>query len=252
MSTDNPGRAAILIMALSTPAGPSKADVDAGPGLHRMSGMNVAREPVSFTRGAPQSHSLSQGSPRWGSLRGRMPCGGASRMLLIGLTKCSRLAGCILGVLGVVSGVAAADILDSVTRVQPGATKRFSSGLFDPESNADAYHAAPGQRLTVAELDGPGEIRHIWFTVASQERRWPRALVLRIFWDGAETPSVETPIGDFFCGRPWHARQCQHDADRGHLLRPDAEQFLAHAVPQDARIEVWNQSTEPDDRSIAR
>jgi hypothetical protein len=50
--------------------------------------------------------------------------------------------------------------------------------------------------VTLAEIDGPGVIQHIWNTV--DPRRW-RQLVLRIFWDGEETPSVETPLGDFFC-----------------------------------------------------
>jgi hypothetical protein len=94
-------------------------------------------------------------------------------------------------------GTCLADVLDEVTHQQQGTTKRFSTGLFDPESNTDAYHLAPGERRTFAELEGPGEIRHIWFTVAG-DRRYPRSLVLRIYWDGAEVPSVETPIGDFF------------------------------------------------------
>ncbi len=104
----------------------------------------------------------------------------------------------LIGLLVASSAPMAADVLDAITRAQPGATRRSSSGLFDPESNHDAYHLAPGQRFIAAELDGPGEIQHIWFTVASADRRWPRSLVLRIFWDGAQTPSVETPIGDFF------------------------------------------------------
>ena len=50
----------------------------------------------------------------------------------------------------------------------------------------------------IALLIGPGQIRHIWFTPSSMDIRHPRALVLRIFWDGAEVPSVEVPMGDFF------------------------------------------------------
>ena len=38
----------------------------------------------------------------------------------------------------------------------------------------------------------------MWFTIAGRDRRYPRTLVLRIYWDGAERASVETPIGDFF------------------------------------------------------
>src|SRR5919202_3651051 len=59
-----------------------------------------------------------------------------------------------------------------------------------------SINIAPRQTVTLAEIQGPGVIQHIWNTVAPQ--RW-RQLVLRIFWDGEETPSVETPLGDFFC-----------------------------------------------------
>ena len=91
-----------------------------------------------------------------------------------------------------------ADPLAEITRSIEGRTRRASSGLFDPESNADAYHVGPGETMELTTLSGPGEIRHMWFTIAGRDRRWPRTLVLRIYWDGAEVPSVETPIGDFF------------------------------------------------------
>ncbi len=94
---------------------------------------------------------------------------------------------------------ALADPLSEITRMAPGRMHRASSGLFDPESNADCHHIVPGQSLVVAELEGPGEIRHLWFTLASSDRRIPRNVVLRIYWDGSEVPAVESPIGDFFC-----------------------------------------------------
>lgn len=56
--------------------------------------------------------------------------------------------------------------------------------------------------VTLAEIDGPGTIQHIWITVAPQY--W-RSLVLRFYWDGEESPSIETPLGDFFCNG-WCAR----------------------------------------------
>ena len=55
----------------------------------------------------------------------------------------------------------------------------------------------PGRsHTTLADIEGPGAIQHIWITVFPTT--W-RSLVLRIYWDGEETPSVETPLGDFFC-----------------------------------------------------
>jgi len=91
-----------------------------------------------------------------------------------------------------------ADLLGEVSRSMEGRTRRASSGLFDPESNRDASHIGPGQTEVLVELEGPGEVRHMWFTIAGLDRRYPRTLVLRIFWDDARVPSVETPIGDFF------------------------------------------------------
>ena len=56
---------------------------------------------------------------------------------------------------------------------------------------------APGECRTLAEIDGPGAIQHIWM---SPTGTW-RHLILRFYWDGFDHPSVECPVGDFFaCG----------------------------------------------------
>ena len=51
------------------------------------------------------------------------------------------------------------------------------------------------QTWTLADIEGPGVINHIWLTPTG---RW-RDLIIRFYWDGSETPSVECPVGDFFC-----------------------------------------------------
>jgi hypothetical protein len=56
----------------------------------------------------------------------------------------------------------------------------------------------PGETFTLAEIDGPGAIQHIWMTPAG---KW-RFSILRIYWDGETDPSVEVPVGDFF-GMGW-------------------------------------------------
>ncbi|MFD0711210.1 glycoside hydrolase family 172 protein [Paenibacillus sp. GCM10027626] len=50
--------------------------------------------------------------------------------------------------------------------------------------------------FTIAEIEGPGVIQHIWLTCGVQS--W-RQLILRIYWDDETEPSVEVPLGDFFC-----------------------------------------------------
>jgi len=51
-----------------------------------------------------------------------------------------------------------------------------------------------GQTLTMGEVQGEGVIQHIWMTPTGP---W-RHLILRVYWDGEPSPSVETPVGDFF------------------------------------------------------
>lgn len=51
-----------------------------------------------------------------------------------------------------------------------------------------------GESFTIADVEGPGCIQHIWLTPTG---RW-RDTILRIYWDNRELPSVECPIGDFF------------------------------------------------------
>jgi hypothetical protein len=56
---------------------------------------------------------------------------------------------------------------------------------------------APGECRMLADIDGEGAIQQIWMTPTG---RW-RNSILRIYWDGAEQPAVECPVGDFFaCG----------------------------------------------------
>ena len=52
----------------------------------------------------------------------------------------------------------------------------------------------PKQTFTLGEIAGPGAIQHIWMTPTGH---W-RYSILRFYWDGETTPSVEVPVGDFF------------------------------------------------------
>lgn len=60
----------------------------------------------------------------------------------------------------------------------------------------------PGETRDMAVIDGAGAITHIWVTIATPDKLHLRNLVLRMYWDGEESPSVEAPIGDFF-GLAW-------------------------------------------------
>jgi hypothetical protein len=75
--------------------------------------------------------------------------------------------------------------------------KRVSS--YDTSgANADYKQFNGGETITLLDVDGPAVITHIWFTIASADPQHLKALVLRAYWDGESTPSIEAPVGDFF------------------------------------------------------
>ncbi|HNX79595.1 MAG TPA: DUF2961 domain-containing protein [Prolixibacteraceae bacterium] len=97
--------------------------------------------------------------------------------------------------------------------------KKGEAGMANPAdkdkpNTANAYRAArdlgqgwkvnpyvrinPGETFTMAEIDGPGAIQHIWMTPTGN---W-RFSIIRIYWDDEAEPSVECPVGDFF-GMGW-------------------------------------------------
>jgi hypothetical protein len=51
-----------------------------------------------------------------------------------------------------------------------------------------------GETITIAEIEGPGAVQHIWMTPTGN---W-RFSIIRFYWDDETTPSVEAPVGDFF------------------------------------------------------
>jgi hypothetical protein len=92
--------------------------------------------------------------------------------------------------------LAGQDMLSKLGEKQNYRSKRISS--YDRTGgNRDAISIEPGKTAVLAEIKGPAAIHHIWVTIAA-EAFYGRKIVLRIYWDGEDAPSVESPIGDFF------------------------------------------------------
>ncbi len=53
-----------------------------------------------------------------------------------------------------------------------------------------------GETLVMADIEGMGVINQIFFTTDCPR---PSELILRMYWDDEEEPSVEVPVGAFFC-----------------------------------------------------
>jgi hypothetical protein len=97
----------------------------------------------------------------------------------------------------------------------------------------------------LADIEGPGCIKHIWMTLGLKREDYLRHITLRFFWEDSKEPSVECPIGDFF--------------GLGHGIRKNFVTLPLQMSPQDgrgfnswwsmpfkdrAKIEVENQSEE--------
>jgi hypothetical protein len=64
--------------------------------------------------------------------------------------------------------------------------------------NNDFIAIQNGATATIANIPGPGVIVNFWVTIASSDEFFLRRIVVRMYWDGEKSPSVEVPIGDFF------------------------------------------------------
>lgn len=89
--------------------------------------------------------------------------------------------------------------LSGLERLKNFETRRASSSAADwRNGNHDSVPIAPGATVTIADLQGPGKIVHIWFTIAHTAKNYSNQMTLRMYWDGEQNPSVECPVGDFF------------------------------------------------------
>jgi hypothetical protein len=82
-----------------------------------------------------------------------------------------------------------------------GGMAETGTGLNPSKELGKGWKVSPSVKIktketfTLAEIEGSGSIQHIWMTPTGN---W-RYSILRIYWDGEAEPSVECPVGDFFC-----------------------------------------------------
>jgi hypothetical protein len=99
----------------------------------------------------------------------------------------------------------------------------------------------PNTIFNAAEISGQGAIQQIWLTL--HPKAW-RSTILRIYWDGEETPSVETPVGDFFCSG-WNTRCNIRSLAVAVNPAGGFNSYWEMPFRQSARITLENRSEEP-------
>jgi D-arabinan exo alpha-(1,3)/(1,5)-arabinofuranosidase (non-reducing end) len=155
------------------------------------------------------------------------------------------------------------DMLTDLTQWEEGKSMWSSSARRDkdgrpiPTRNGDCINKIkPGKTYVLADLQGPGVIRHIWITIYSEDYSWarkgwspdgtanPQEVLLRMYWDGRDKPDVEAPLGDFFAsgfGRNMEVISLPVVVEDGDSYNCYWQMPFRKA----ARIEVVNQSEKP-------
>jgi hypothetical protein len=142
--------------------------------------------------------------------------------------------------------------LGYLAAIRPGRSARVSSAAPNRSSNADNRRIPPGQKLVLADIAGPGTIQHIWLTFPDPAPGWlgrdgnadAGELVLRIYWDGAAEPAVESPVGDFFAAGFGE----RAEVNSAPVLVEGGDAYNCYwPMPfhTSARIEIENQSSKP-------
>lgn len=108
-----------------------------------------------------------------------------------------------VGMLFAVGHLKAQDLMDLSIIKENVTTKRASSYRRDGANRDHIPNIKDGEKLVIFDAKGAGIIKHIWFTMSQPPDILNRNdIILRMYWDGAEYPSVESPIGAFF-GQGW-------------------------------------------------
>lgn len=120
--------------------------------------------------------------------------------------------------------------------------------------NRDFDTVPAGETGVILDVEGTGMVKHIWLTTRCYAPQYLRKLVLEMYWDGEDDPSVRVPLGDFF--GIGHAT-CKHFVslplsmvfgDRRGPKGPFAaamNSYFPMPFADGARIQVVNQSEEP-------
>ena len=162
----------------------------------------------------------------------------------------SPVLGGALAALLIGSPVAASDDL---YRYKPGEQTRWSSpenvrgakgagAIENRGAKGHAFDTIPvGATHVLADIAGAGVIDRIWMTIEDRLPEALRGLKLEMYWDGARTPAVSVPLGDFFL----HGAGEMVPMETALFTNPEGRSFVSY-VPMPfrtgARLAITNES----------
>jgi hypothetical protein len=127
----------------------------------------------------------------------------------------------------------------AVTFENPTGARGAGGRAANGRKGAPSRRIEPGERVVLADLEGPGTIRHLWMTVPPAPPEQMRALVIEVFYDELDAPSISVPFLDFFGvaqGRPVPMASALAAVQEGRGYNS----FLPVPFGQRIRVEVLN------------
>lgn len=140
--------------------------------------------------------------------------------------------------------------MSALAQIKKGVRSKRISSYDTTGGNNDRFeNIKPGEKRTLFDVKGAGIINHIWITIAPDPAALRRDdLVIRMYWDGNATPSVESPLGSFF-GQGWNEAYTFNSQPL--VAGPgDAKALVSYfhmPFEKGGRIEIENQSDRPVD-----
>ena len=137
------------------------------------------------------------------------------------------------------------DMLMDLARIREGVESKRVSSYNKSGINRDRFeNIEAGETRTIFDVEDTGIINHIWITIAPPPSRLSRNdIILRMYWDGEEQPSVEAPIGPFF-GQGWEESYTFKSKPLSVAPRGGRSLVSYFKMPfsENARIEIENQT----------
>ncbi len=134
-----------------------------------------------------------------------------------------------------------------IFKLRKKASKRISS--YDKSGgNRDAIRIEGNSTKVLAEIEGPGIIKHIYFTMILQNPLDFRRAIIKMYWDNEKNPSVEVPFGDFFLIGNCRVREINSfmvTVNKGVGGSYGFNIYFPMPFSENAKIEIENQGTTP-------
>jgi hypothetical protein len=95
----------------------------------------------------------------------------------------------------------------SISFENPTGTRGAGGMAHGGRKGAPNRRIEPGEKLVLADIEGPGQVRHIWMTFRPMRPEHMRAVWIEVYYDDLDQPSISVPCVDFFGlphGRPVH------------------------------------------------